>query len=679
MLQSQNSKLLTKEGKQILDTIDAQLFVVDKDGIVIMINKSIEELLQTKSGNIIGKSMYELFPSEDAKKYLADNQEVFDTGQPKENIIEQVKLPTGTRWLRTNKNPLFDESGNIIGIIGTAIDITEEKIAQDDLVEKKNLLTDILETTTDGILVLNTKFQFTYWNAAMEKISETPRESIIGRQQKAWNIFPHIKENNVNKLMKKAMNGEVAYRNAIPYRLKNGKQGFTSELYLPLYSKDNEIKGIIGIIRDTTEEEQMNVERQILAETANKLVTIEPENIFEFLGSTIKKLSYNSIISVNKINDDKTLEIKNIEGLTQRTINLINKLMGKRNLSTTFDEISSEAKDAFFSGHLTKIDGGLYDAFFGSVPKTICKTLEKILGVTALYSIGLRRQDKLYGSVTLALRESEETLKKEPIETIVNQASIFLEKNESYQKLETLNKNLEEEVKKRTAKIRHLLDQKDAFIHQLGHDLKTPLGPLLNLLPILQKKIPDKDCEKILRVLQRNVQYMRQLVDKTLKLAQLNSSDFELSIDKINLYEEINEAIKRNQHFLNTKNIFLHHEINPDVMINVNRLWFREIIQNLLHNAVKYSEENGTIFIQAIADENQVYITVQDNGIGIEKEYLPHLFDEYFKVDPARHDVDSSGLGLSICKKIIEKHDGEIWAESKGTGEGTKICFTLPL
>jgi len=114
-----------------------------------------------------------------------------------------------------------------------------------------------------------------------------------------------------------------------------------------------------------------------------------------------------------------------------------------------------------------------------------------------------------------------------------------------------------------------------------------------------------------------------------------------------------------------------------DVVLD--ELQITEVLNNLLNNAVKYSHEHGHIKISTQQKHNEIIINIQDDGIGINNEYQQKIFDEYFKVDPARHDFDSSGLGLSICKRIIEKHGGNIWVESKGLEKGSVFSFSLPI
>ena len=243
--------------------------------------------------------------------------------------------------------------------------------------------------------------------------------------------------------------------------------------------------------------------------------------------------------------------------------------------------------------------------------------------------------------------------------------------------LERLNKNLENEVKRRTEYIQKLLDQKNDFIKQLGHDLKTPLTPILSLLPLIRERVEDEDIRKLIDVVLRNANYMKNLVTETLKLAKLNSPDIKFDIEKVKLSDVVEESIKESETIMKQKNIQPVNRIDEDIFVEADRLRLKEVLTNLISNSVKYTPEGGKIEFLARPDGKNIVVEVKDTGIGLEGDQKQKIFDEFYKADESRHDLESSGLGLSICKKIIEKHGGKIWAESEGIGKGTSLYFTL--
>jgi signal transduction histidine kinase len=93
---------------------------------------------------------------------------------------------------------------------------------------------------------------------------------------------------------------------------------------------------------------------------------------------------------------------------------------------------------------------------------------------------------------------------------------------------------------------------------------------------------------------------------------------------------------------------------------------------------MKYTNGAGTITIDAKQDNESVIVSMKDTGIGMSNDQINKIFSEFYKADTSRHDFDSSGLGLSICKRIVERHNGKIWAESEGLGKGSTFYFTVP-
>jgi len=298
-----------------------------------------------------------------------------------------------------------------------------------------------------------------------------------------------------------------------------------------------------------------------------------------------------------------------------------------------------------------------------------------------------------FNKMTIDLKKSQDSLKEysENLEKLVTKRTEELEDKtanlekinkdliKARKELNVLNKNLEKRIKERTEEVEQLLKQKDEFINQLSHDLKSPLMPLTVLIPILEKKETDENKLEILKVLQRNVQYMRNIAVKTLELAKLNSPKTKFSLEKIDLKEEIKKIIKNKNTLFVDKKLEVKNNITKTLIVNVDKLRLEELISNLLENSVKFSKDNGKITIDAEKETDYAKISIKDTGMGMTKQQIKHAFEEFYKADQSRHDFHSSGLGLTISKKIVEKHNGIIWIESPGPNKGAAVFFTLPL
>jgi signal transduction histidine kinase len=256
---------------------------------------------------------------------------------------------------------------------------------------------------------------------------------------------------------------------------------------------------------------------------------------------------------------------------------------------------------------------------------------------------------------------------------------VHIYSNDEIGDLSSAFKNMIADLKRSRNKIENLLKQKDEFINQLGHDLKNPLTPLVNLLPIFEIEEKDKKKKDMLEIINRNVGFMTNLVTKTIELARLNSPNTEFDFEDTNLLFEMNTVIDMNKMMFKANKIKVINDVPEDIEVSVDKLRFEELLNNLLNNSVKYTIDPGVITINARLEEDFVTISISDTGIGMNEEQLSQVFNEFYKADSSRHDFDSSGLGMSICKRIVEIHGGRIWAESEGEDKGSTIYFTIPI
>jgi signal transduction histidine kinase len=272
----------------------------------------------------------------------------------------------------------------------------------------------------------------------------------------------------------------------------------------------------------------------------------------------------------------------------------------------------------------------------------------------------------------LTVAETQIREKNQALEKINSELSYTREE------LTLLNGDLEKKIKERTDDVEKLLKQKDEFIDQLGHDLKTPLTPLIILLPIIKEREKDPHLKELLEVISNNLYYMKNLVIKTLTLAQLNSPNTQLLLQELDLSKQIRNILDMNKPLFEGKNVIIENNIPDETIVLADLIQIKELFDNLISNAVKYSQENNVkITLDAKKLDDFIVVSIKDAGIGLEPQQIQHVFDEFYKADYSRHDLKSTGLGLSICKRIVEKHGGHIWVESLGKGKGSTFCFTL--
>ena len=170
---------------------------------------------------------------------------------------------------------------------------------------------------------------------------------------------------------------------------------------------------------------------------------------------------------------------------------------------------------------------------------------------------------------------------------------------------------------------------------------------------------------------------MKKLADKAQLLGSLSASIKAGELENISLHSAVELSLVDCADSIVQKNIECINDVHTSIVVKVVPDQLKELFVNLISNSVRFSPENGIIRISAKQQNEMLTVAIHDEGIGLAPYHLEHIFDEFFKADESRHDLDTPGLGLSICKQIVNNHQGRIWAESAGIGKGTTIRFTM--
>lgn len=240
-----------------------------------------------------------------------------------------------------------------------------------------------------------------------------------------------------------------------------------------------------------------------------------------------------------------------------------------------------------------------------------------------------------------------------------------------------MNRDLDYRVRKRTVQIEDLLKQKDEFIQIIGHDLKTPLTPLVAILPYIRKKMTDHELCELLDNSIEDVSTIRKLVTTILDLAQMNSLYMISDIQEIRIREMIDQIISDNAYLIHQKSLKVTNKIPDECLVYMSPMHFETVLGNLIGNAIKYSFIDGNVTIKAIDQEDSIILSIKDEGIGIEPEHISRVFDEFYRADNSRHERGSHGLGLAIAKRVAEMYHGIITVESDGAGKGSVFYLQL--
>jgi PAS domain S-box-containing protein len=222
---------------------------------------------------------------------------------------------------------------------------------------------------------------------------------------------------------------------------------------------------------------------------------------------------------------------------------------------------------------------------------------------------------------------------------------------------------------------------KDEFLATLSHELRTPLNAILGWTHILRRDRPDTDTtERAFETLERSTRVLRQLIDDVLEVSGIIAGKLQLELGAVELATVVGAAIDAVQPSVAAKGIVVERvfgEVDPFAG-DARRL--QQVALNLLTNAIKFSQPDGRIDVRIGRGPGTAVLTVEDAGVGIDADFLPHVFERFrqAEVSTARG-YGGLGLGLAIARHIVELHGGEIAAHSAGIGHGARFTVSLPL
>ena len=223
---------------------------------------------------------------------------------------------------------------------------------------------------------------------------------------------------------------------------------------------------------------------------------------------------------------------------------------------------------------------------------------------------------------------------------------------------------------------------KDHFLAALSHELRTPLSPVVLTVAAMESD-PDLPARfrKSVAMIRRNVELETRLIDDLLDLNRVTSGKMHLQVQPTRMHMVLTQAIQTCASETSAKSLNVQLDLRADNdLVNADPARLQQIFWNLLRNAAKFTPEGGSIFIRTESSGGTVRLEVRDTGVGIEPEFLPRVFDAFEQGDTKiTRQFGGLGLGLAICKAIMDIHGGAIRAHSDGPGTGATFTIELPV
>ncbi|MEI9946508.1 MAG: PAS domain S-box protein [Chitinophagaceae bacterium] len=617
----------------IYENIPHMVFVKDGEELRFRsINKAGEELIGHTNEEIFGKNDHDFFPQKEADLFRERDKAVFDSNVP---VVIEEPITTsrhGVRWLRTKKIGVRDENGKPLYMLGISEDITELKEKQERLnkynaelekeIEKRTKelrkseerYQKMVEDVKDySILMLDTNGIILNWNKGAERVKGYKAEEIMGKSFKKF----YTNDDQLNEVPEKILNEAKRIGRAASegWRVKKDGSAFWASVSITaLRNEHSEITGFSKVTRDITEKKL--AEQQV----------IESEKQFQAFMGTLPAMAW--------IVDER--------GYFKYTNPLYNKTFNYNNLS------GKNVADLFPVDIVTEYQKNNDIVFQSNIP---LETIEPSLrpdgtrGTLKIFKfpLGTSKGVKLLGGIAVDITQMIET------EEALKQAN---------DQLLTSNRELEQ------------------FAYVASHDLQEPLRMVSSFLQLLEKKYKghmDEKADQYIHFAVDGAERMKTLITDLLRFSRLGTTkEADSVVDCNNIVKDIIQVYQ--QTIDETKAV-----INscPLPVLKAQKTQIEQLFQNLISNALKYRGEAAPVITICCKDKiNKWHFSISDNGIGIDKKYYDKIFIIFQRLH-GKNDYSGTGIGLAICKKIVEQHGGEIWVQSE-PGEGSVFNFTFP-
>ncbi|MEI7526025.1 MAG: PAS domain-containing sensor histidine kinase [Mariniphaga sp.] len=237
------------------------------------------------------------------------------------------------------------------------------------------------------------------------------------------------------------------------------------------------------------------------------------------------------------------------------------------------------------------------------------------------------------------------------------------------------------EIKDNELKLIELNATKDKFFSIIAHDLRSPFNSVIGFSEHLLELIEKKEYENIelyANIILQSSNRAMDLLTNLFEWSQSQSGRMELHPEDFPMIPLIKEQIVLYKDIAEQKSITITNSLTPDIRVNADKAMIKSLLRNLISNAIKFTPSGGKIAILAVEKQNEIIVSVSDNGIGISKAGINNLFSiGHSYSTPGTNKEKGTGLGLILCQEYIKKNNGKIWVESE-PGKGTTFYFSIP-
>ncbi|MEH2138829.1 hybrid sensor histidine kinase/response regulator [Nostoc sp.] len=563
------------------------------------------------------------------------------------------------RYYSSHGTPLRNDRGEVDAVLAMSYDITARKQMEIALKQSEARLRLMVASAKEyAILTVDLNAIVTSWSAGAEDLFKYSEAEMIGCDCHSLYCLEDNQKDRVGREFQTAQTQGQAENECWHIR-KDGSRFWGSGFVMPLRDEAEEVQGFIKIMRDVTSQKQADERLRLLYDITSDLLEVEQpmtlmHNLFGKLAPQLELDFYYNYIVESKDNR-LILHLKNHQGITQEIIEAIEWLEFGEDLCGL---VAQERQQIVLDSAQVATDPRAHTV--------------RDLGGTTYVGQPLIIQERLLGTICFGSRTrtcftSEEI---DLLQLISEQIAIALDRA-----------NLIVSIQEHAEQLQRANQIKDEFLAVLSHELRSPLNPILGWSQLLQRgKLNAARQREALLTIERNAKLQSQLIEDLLDVSRIMQGKLSVKVAPLNLISIISAALETVRLAAEAKNINLQIDLQLTAPISGDAARLQQVVWNLLTNAVKFTPDDGQVIIELRQIAGQAQIRVIDTGIGIQPEFLPHVF-EYFQQEDSSttRRFGGLGLGLAIVHQIVELHGGTVKAESLGENQGATFIVQIPI
>jgi PAS domain S-box-containing protein len=632
--------------RSLVESSDASIFMLDLEGRFLYVNDKTAETFGLPKESFInnGLTIYDLSSPELASQNMAEVEHVFFSGKGK--IKESSRVINGQMfWFRSSIQPVKNSQGNIYAVFVNATNITEQKLAEERVLQSELKYRTLFADSPDGYLILKDGI-FIDCNKASELILGTNREGIIGKESK--DISPEYQPNGrkSDELVQEVVAEAFANKTTQFEWVHLKPDGTPVYIDIKLSAIDTlDEKFLLTTWRDITSQREAK-------ELINKLSSaVEQSPISIFITDLDGNIEY-----VNPFTITTT-------GYNQEDLIGQNPRILKSGFTNpkVYDELwKTITNGKVWRGVLNnrRKNGSLYWE-----STTITPIINEVGAITSFIAI------------------KEDITERIKIEHEIKQLNTNLEKKIVERTIELQNSNADLTKAKIEAEAAN--HAKSEFLSRMSHELRTPMNAILGFAQLLEMGTLDAKQEKAVHHILNSGKHLLNLINEVLEISRIEAGKISISVEAVKLNNVFRDVFETLTPTADSYGVKLINELEDkaEIFISADKQRIKQVLLNLLNNAIKHHDKRGWVklFATEVLRDNKtiIRICVSDNGPGINANNVKKLFTPFERLGAENSAVEGTGLGLSVVQQYATLMGGTCGVESK-LNEGSTFWVELP-